>query len=378
MRFLFSTNPQDGHFRPMVPLARALEAVGHDVVFATDAGWLVHVEAEGLAAIPAGRPHADAAAYLATFREEILALPIEERRPYLFTHLFAEFQAPRKVSELIEAGRTWRADAIVWESCDLAGPIAAAVLGVPSINHSFGTMVTLASLERGAKAVAPLWDAERLEPDPHAGAFRGLYLDLSPPSFSWERPLGNSLPLRPVGSAGQPLEWATELNRPLVYATLGTVHNAPTLFRTLLDSLDSGADAVLTVGRNVDPRELGPIPANVRVEQFVPQAQLLPVCDAVISHGGSGTTLAALAHGLPLVLVPQGADQFDNAARAERAGAAIVLRPGDVTAAAVRAAVRRVLEDPAFRAGAEAVRTEIEAMPDADEVSRDVEAYVRG
>ena len=378
MRFLFSTNPQDGHFRPMVPLARALEAAGHDVVFATDAGWLVHVEAEGLAAIPAGGPHADAAAYLAKFSDEILALPIDERRPHLFTHLFAEFQAPRKVSELIEAGRAWRADAIVWESCDLAAPIAAAVLGLASINHSFGAMVALASLERGAKAVAPLWEEEGLEPDSHAGAFRGLYLDLSPPSFSWEQPLGISLPLRPVGPAAQPFDWATELNRPLVYATLGTVHNAPTLFRTLIEGLDSGVEAIVTVGRNVDPRELEPLPATVRVEQFVPQAQLLPVCDAVVSHGGSGTTLAALAHGLPLVLVPQGADQFDNAARAERAGAAIVLRPGEVTSAAVRDAVRRVLEDPTFRAGAEAVRTEIEAMPDADEVSRDVDAYVRG
>ena len=184
--------------------------------------------------------------------------------------------------------------------------------------------------------------------------------------------------MRPVGPVTEPLEWATELKRPLVYATLGTVHNALTLFRTLLDGLDSGVEAILTVGRNVDPRELSPIPVNVRVEQFVPQAQLLPVCDAVISHGGSGTTLAALAHGLPLVLVPQGADQFDNAARAERAGAAIVLRPGEVTAAAVRDAVRRVLEESTFRAGAEAVRTEIDAMPDADEVSRDVEAYVRG
>lgn len=327
---------------------------------------------------PGRRPHADAAAYLATFRDDIQALPIEERRPHLFTHLFAEFQAPRKLSELIDAGRAWRADAIVWESCDLAGPLAAAVLGVPSINHSFGTMVTLASLQRGAEAVAPLWRAAGLEPDPYAGAFQGLYLDLSPPSFAWERPLGNSRSLRPVGPAAQPLEWVTDLNRPLVYATLGTVHNAPKLFRTLLDGLDTGVAAILTVGRNVDPEDLVPIPENVRVERFVPQGQVLPGCEAVVSHGGSGTTLAALAHGLPLVLVPQGADQFDNAARAERAGAAVVLRPGEVTAAAVRDAVRRVLEEPAFRTGAEAVRTEIEAMPDADQVGRDVEAYVAG
>ncbi len=67
--------------------------------------------------------------------------------------------------------------------------------------------------------------------------------------------------------------------------------------------------------------------ANVIVERYIPQGDVLPLADAVVCHGGSGSTLAALAHGLPLVLVPAGADQFDNAAACVAAGAAIELQP---------------------------------------------------
>ena len=87
---------------------------------------------------------------------------------------------------------------------------------------------------------------------------------------------------------------------------------------------------VVTVGNLNDPAALGNSRANVHVEQWLPLAPLLPRCAAVLCHAGTGTTLAALAAGLPLVLVPQGADQFDNAQACERAGAARVLdaRPG--------------------------------------------------
>ena len=69
------------------------------------------------------------------------------------------------------------------------------------------------------------------------------------------------------------------------------------------------------------------------------QSAELPRCDAVLCHAGTGTTLAALVAGLPLVLVPQGADQFDNARACQRAGAAKVLVPDDVDPRAVREAV---------------------------------------
>jgi UDP:flavonoid glycosyltransferase YjiC (YdhE family) len=109
----------------------------------------------------------------------------------------------------------------------------------------------------------------------------------------------------------------------------------------------------------------------------VPQTHVLPRRAAVVSHAGSGSILGALAHGLSLVLVPQGADQFDNAARcaAAGAGAAVVVRPEEVTADAVRPALRRVLDDPSFAEAARRVELEIEAMPTADEVASRFEAY---
>jgi UDP:flavonoid glycosyltransferase YjiC (YdhE family) len=101
----------------------------------------------------------------------------------------------------------------------------------------------------------------------------------------------------------------------------------------------------------------------VRVERFVPQEQVLPRCAAVVAHAGSGSVRGALGHGLPLVLVPQGADQFDNAARCAAAGAAVVVRPQELAAEAVRLALKRVLEDPSFAEAARRVQAEIWAMP---------------
>ena len=102
----------------------------------------------------------------------------------------------------------------------------------------------------------------------------------------------------------------------------------------------------------------------------MPLSAVLPRCDAVLCHAGTGTTLAALAAGLPLVLVPQGADQFDNARACQRAGAARVLLPDQVTPAAVGEAVSTVLrQDSSERAAALLLATEIAAMPSAAEVA---------
>ena len=161
-----------------------------------------------------------------------------------------------------------------------------------------------------------------------------------------------------------------------MYVTLGTVFNRPALLRQLIDGLDGSVSALVTTGRNVDPESLGAWPANVRVERFVPQEQVLPRCAAVVAHAGSGSVRGALAHGLPLVLVPQGADQFDNAARCAAAGAAVVVRPQELTAEAVRLALKRVLEDPSFAEAARRVQAEIRAMPTAEEVVSRFETYV--
>jgi UDP:flavonoid glycosyltransferase YjiC (YdhE family) len=72
---------------------------------------------------------------------------------------------------------------------------------------------------------------------------------------------------------------------------------------------------LVTVGREIDPATFGPQPANVRIERFLPQAEILPHVNLVVSHGGSGSVLDAPAHGRPMVVLPIGADQPLNAER---------------------------------------------------------------
>ena len=157
---------------------------------------------------------------------------------------------------------------------------------------------------------------------------------------------------------------------PNVYVTFGTVLEEPDVLRLLLHALgDLDCNVLMTVGRRGDPASLAPWPANTTVERFVPQADVLPHCSVVVSHGGSGTTYSALAHGLPLLMLPHAADQFDNAAAARAAGVAEVMMPYEIEAAAVRAAVEALLAEPAYAARASEIAAEIAAMPDASAVA---------
>jgi MGT family glycosyltransferase len=163
-------------------------------------------------------------------------------------------------------------------------------------------------------------------------------------------------------------------DRPVAYFTLGTVKNTDAAdFKTGLTALEEYDGVVIaTTGRRLDPDELGPVPANAVIAEFIPQAAVLERADLVISHSGSGTMLGGLVHGVPQVAVPRGTDQPQNAALMARTGAGLVVAPEDYAVDTVQAAVRTVTGDPAFRAAAERVRDEIAAMPDADAVWADI------
>jgi Erythromycin biosynthesis protein CIII-like, C-terminal domain len=164
-----------------------------------------------------------------------------------------------------------------------------------------------------------------------------------------------------------------------VYFTLGTVFNLESgdLFARVLAGLRQlDVDVVATVGRQIDPEELGPQPERIRLERYLPHSAVLPRCIAVVSHGGSGTVLGALAHGLPSVLLPMGADQPWNAARCEELGVAVVLDAVRATPEDVREAVSAVLRDPRYRAAAEHVRDEIRALPGPEHAVRLLERLV--
>ena len=133
---------------------------------------------------------------------------------------------------------------------------------------------------------------------------------------------------------------------------------------------------VATIGPNRDPSELGPQPANVRVERYIPVSQVLPMADVVVTHGGLNTIVAALAHGCPLLVVPLSADQGMHAIQAAATGAGLALFEIDRTPAAITAAVRRLLAEPGFKASAAAFMDEIAAQQPIDGVVEVFEALL--
>lgn len=162
---------------------------------------------------------------------------------------------------------------------------------------------------------------------------------------------------------------------PRVYVTMGTVFNQPKVLRTMLDALSlSRVRALFTVGPTGDPDALQPHPAHVRIVRYVPQNAVLPQCQAVVSHAGSGTVLGALAEGLPQLCLPQATDQFLNAAAIAAAGAGIAIPPDRCTSQAVAEAIQRLLADHSFRTAAAHARESIAAMPDVEHVAARLES----
>ncbi|MDX6554441.1 MAG: hypothetical protein QOD86_636 [Miltoncostaeaceae bacterium] len=374
MRVLFTTTPGPGHIHPMVPLATAFVRAGHDLAWVVADEVRPKLVREGFEAFAGGRGNV-------TFAEVEERFPSrgragEELLEAIFAGFFGGIRAEAMIEDLLPVARRWRPALVVNDQAELAGPIAAAALGIPNVTHSHGSALPRGLLDAASAVAAPLWRGRGLEPRPFAGTYEHLYLDIYPPSLQTAdmSHIPAVQPLRPVAfaTAGEgDGDWRGEdRDRPLVYVTFGTVFNRDTaLIGTVVEALrELPVDVVVTLGPQGDPGALGEQPANVRVATYIPQTELLPRCAAVVSHAGSGTFLAAIGHGLPQLLIPQGADQFLNAEAGAKSGVALVLRPGEVTVEGVRDAARRVLDDPAFRDAAVRVREEIAAMPSPEAV----------
>ncbi|MFC0430637.1 glycosyltransferase [Kutzneria buriramensis] len=146
--------------------------------------------------------------------------------------------------------------------------------------------------------------------------------------------------------------------------TLGTIHGAADLLREVIGGVAKlGMRTLVAIGPSADPAELGALPASASIGRWVPQARLWPYVDVAIHHGGSGTVLGALAHGVRQLIIPQAADQPANARAITRAGAGRYLAPAQVTADAVAESVQNIVSNGSFADAAQRLRREIEQMP---------------
>jgi MGT family glycosyltransferase len=140
--------------------------------------------------------------------------------------------------------------------------------------------------------------------------------------------------------------------RPLVVVSLGTtpMDEGVTLQRVLDSLADAPVRVVATLGSHLDSKDFT-VPDNAHLSPHVRHAAVLPWASAVVCHGGLGTVLAALAHGIPLVCIPLGREQPANAAGVERVGAGTTVDP-EAPPDELRAAVQRAIDDLELRAGA--------------------------
>jgi len=202
--------------------------------------------------------------------------------------------------------------------------------GLPEVEHLEGLLDDFASV---VVVVPPEFDLAAQAPLPPAASFVG-HLEPPAPEVAWESP------------------WPADDPRPLVVVGLSTTFmDQRALATRILQALgEMPVRALVTTGPALD---LGgvPIPDNVALAAFVPHAAVMPQASVVVTHAGLGTIAAALRAGVPLVCLPSGRDQPDNAVRVAEAGAGIRL-PERASANRIRAAIQRALTEPELQAGA--------------------------
>ena len=364
MRLLVTFVGGLGHLAPLLPLARAVRDAGHVVAIAGSGGLVPRIEEAGFIAFATSPEshHLQTAASQSRRPLEVLDAHTTELE---FAENFADRGARRMAGAVPDIIRSFRPDLVLRDETDLGTTIAAELLGIPVACH----LVLASGLLMRPELVAPRLDAVRAEhglsADPDLTRLTsGLVLSDAAPSF---RSPESPLLLEPTHyrSTAPPMA-PSRAGRPGIYVTLGTIFNQASgdLFERLLVGLaDLGVEIVATVGVGTDPADLGPQPDHVRVERFLPQGDVLPGVDLVVSHGGSGSLMATLAHGLPSLLLPLGADQPHNAMRAEQLGVAASLDAATVTSAEVGARAREVLSDRPMLERCIAVADERQALP---------------
>lgn len=406
-RFLCAATPMPGHINPLVSVAKALQARGHEVAFYTRESRRRLLEEEGLGVFPFGdsfeariqEGNDDAAAPRATQRHVALSL-------YIALQNLMVDSIPDQLVDLQAILQDWRPDAILsdvlmwgpfllWEmtrvpvafmtptmSSLIPGPDAPLGPGLPPPKGPGGRMLAriialaLTALTRGpARRLDRIRTSQGLPPlgcglSSSLGRLP-LFLVPSVPELDYNR---RDLPpsVRYVGpciwnkpSGEPPPHWLEALppDLPWVHVTEGTVHvQDPFLLRGAARGLGGlPMEVILTSGslRAPEALELGPLAPNVRLERWVSHSDLLPRCAAVVTTGGAGTVMASLQAGVPMVIVPTGWDKPDNAQRVVDAGAGLRLEPHRCSPARLRAAVERVLREPGFRENARRISKQL-------------------
>lgn len=411
-RYLFVVWDGGGTIPPVLGLARRLVERGHRVTVMADAVVEPEARTAGAAFVPftsapnrtgRGKEHdpiqdwktSSPLAMIGAMRDRLMCGPAPSYARDVAAEIArggydAVAAEGMLIGALIAAEGAHLPHAAVWPIFDIrpiagrppAGMGLRPATGLPGrLLHRALSSFFLRLMARGLPAVNEARAAAGLTPldghpfDQYARADRSLLLT----SRHYDFP-GPMLPnMRYVGPQLDDPTWAEAWapppgHTPLVLASLGTTfQNQGAVYARLLRALGAlPVRGVVTLGEVLPVADLDP-PAHVQVVPSAPHAAVFPHASLVVCHGGHGTTTKALFAGLPLVVVPLGRDQFDNAARVAHAGAGVIVKPS-ARASTLREAIARVLGDPSYRIAARRLADAMRAESQDDPAVREMEA----
>ncbi|MFD7117426.1 glycosyltransferase [Streptomyces sp. NPDC059922] len=374
MKLLFSATPAFGHILPLVPLMRAAAGAGHSVGLLSSAGFRAAVGEE----LPSEVEFLAAGVMPEVFSADAgrrTGADVFHPTPSTIGEIFGGSRVDLAVEESIEQATAWAPDLVVAEPFDAVGPLVAARLGVGWHKAGIGPALPAVITDEIERVASARYDRLGLRP-----VAASSYLDPCPPQLQdpdWS-PVTPVRAVRPQAhrrpeDAALDLPGFGEPGKPTALVTLGTIFSDPdTLSAVVAAVTEAGVNVIATLGSSLrHPTASTTAPtdsAHVRYVPFVPLDQLLGKADLVVGAGGVGTVVATLAHGLPMVLWPQGADQPINAARAAASGASITVD----SAAGITPAVAELLGHDAYRDRAQDIAADIAKLPPAAKVIAEI------
>jgi len=404
-RFLLTAMPFTGHVRPLLAVAESLADRGHGVRFYSGSAFEAPATAAGVRFVPwTSAPDFDENDLQATFPRLIGRKGL--RQVFINLEDVMIGTAPAQVADLTAEWARAPWDALIADETSVGGALAAESIGCrwatvavlplhmagtqgppPGLGLTPGTNALTRARDALLRAAVPLLARPLQGPLGRARSAVGL----GPSRLTFEKALmsphlvlASGGPLldfdrsdRPphlhfVGELARsraaefaPPPWWGDLDgRRVVLVTQGTQNIEPSdLLQPTLEALaDEDVLVVATTGIPGRDDLPFPVPGNARVAGFIPYPHLLPRVDVIVTNGGWGGTVAALAHGIPLVIGGGDLDKPEVAARVAWSGAGVNLKTGTPSPAQVAAGVARVLAEPSFRQAAERVGAQLRSL----------------